>query len=253
MTTSTSTPLRAGRQFLTQTIWIWCTFYKLTRQFHAHLSSSVLEFSGLPRWYSSKKSTYQCRRHAFNPWVGKIPWRRAWQPTPVFSPGEFHGWRSLANYHLWGHKGSDTTEQLITALFSSINIIQLWPRRDPARWLYTSGFSFPLGLQESDSLGSCYMKIDVRWHHRWAIGHTVSHMWVGPGCCDVPGESGPLCTLYGWQFGGDSVAKETWSHFHVWTDEINDWKWKSLSPVWLFETPWTIQFMEFSRQEYWNG
>ena len=91
---------------------------------------------GFPGGTVVKKSTYQCRRHAFNPWVGKIPWRRAWQPTPVFSPGEFHGWRSLADYHLWGHKGSDTTEQLITALFSSINIIQLWPRRDLERWLY---------------------------------------------------------------------------------------------------------------------
>ena len=34
----------------------------------------------------------------FNPWVGRIPWRRAWQPTPIFLPGEFHGQRSLAGY-----------------------------------------------------------------------------------------------------------------------------------------------------------
>ena len=40
------------------------------------------------------------------------PWRRAWQPTPVFLPGEFHGQRSLAGYSSWGHKGSDTTERL---------------------------------------------------------------------------------------------------------------------------------------------
>ena len=33
--------------------------------------------------------------HVFDPWIGKIPWRRAWQPTPVFLPGEFHGQRSL--------------------------------------------------------------------------------------------------------------------------------------------------------------
>ena len=36
-----------------------------------------------------------CRRYRFDPWVGKIPWRRKWQPTPVFLPGEFHGQRSL--------------------------------------------------------------------------------------------------------------------------------------------------------------
>ena len=46
----------------------------------------------------------------FNPWVRKLPWRRAWQPTPVFLPGEFHGWRSLRGYSPWGHKESDMTE-----------------------------------------------------------------------------------------------------------------------------------------------
>ena len=40
----------------------------------------------------------------FNPWVGKIPWRRKWQPTPVFLPGNSHGQRSLAGYSPWGHK-----------------------------------------------------------------------------------------------------------------------------------------------------
>ena len=43
-------------------------------------------------------------------WVGKIPWRRKWQPTPVFLPGESHGQRSLAGYSPQGHKESDTTE-----------------------------------------------------------------------------------------------------------------------------------------------
>ena len=46
----------------------------------------------------------------FDPWVGKIPWRRAWQPTPVFLPGESHGQRSLGGCSPWGHKDSDTTE-----------------------------------------------------------------------------------------------------------------------------------------------
>ena len=48
----------------------------------------------------------------FDPWVGKIPWRRQGQPTPVFLPGESHGWRSLVGCSPWGHKESDTTEQL---------------------------------------------------------------------------------------------------------------------------------------------
>ena len=49
-------------------------------------------------------------RHRFDPWVGKIPWRRAWQPTPVFLPGEFHGQRSLVGYSPKGRTESDTTE-----------------------------------------------------------------------------------------------------------------------------------------------
>ena len=44
------------------------------------------------------------------PWVGKIPWRRAWQPTAVFLPGESHGQRSLLGYSPWGLRESDTTK-----------------------------------------------------------------------------------------------------------------------------------------------
>ena len=66
-------------------------------------------------WLSGKKYACQyrrCRRFRFDPWVRKIPWRRKWQPTPVFLPGKSHGQRSLAGYCPWGHKESDTTERL---------------------------------------------------------------------------------------------------------------------------------------------
>ena len=56
------------------------------------------------------KNHLHCRRSGFDPWVGKISWRRAWQSTPVFSPGESHGQRSLAGYNAWGCKESDMTE-----------------------------------------------------------------------------------------------------------------------------------------------
>ena len=68
---------------------------------------------GLPWWFSGKEPVYQCRkcrRHGFGPWVGKSPWRRKWQPTPVFLPGESNGQRSLADYSPWGHKESGMTE-----------------------------------------------------------------------------------------------------------------------------------------------
>ena len=46
----------------------------------------------------------RCRRYGFNPWVGKIPCRKEWQPTPVFLPGESHGQRSLVSHSPWGHR-----------------------------------------------------------------------------------------------------------------------------------------------------
>ena len=60
-----------------------------------------------------KEPTCQCRRrrrHGFDPWVGKTPWRRAWQPTPVFLPGESQGRGSLVGCRLCGHTESDMTE-----------------------------------------------------------------------------------------------------------------------------------------------
>ena len=58
------------------------------------------------------------RRQSFDPWVGKIHWRREWLPTPVLLPEEFHEQRSLVGYSLWGCKELDTTERLTLSLFS---------------------------------------------------------------------------------------------------------------------------------------
>ena len=72
-----------------------------------------LKFYGLHGWLSGKESACQCwksRRCGFNLWVGKIHWRRAWQSTPVFLPGESHEQRSLMGYSPRGHKELDATE-----------------------------------------------------------------------------------------------------------------------------------------------
>ena len=68
---------------------------------------------GLPRWLSSKEPVCQwrsCKRLEFDSWIRKIPWRRAWQPTPVSWPGESHRWRSLAGYSPQGSEQLDATE-----------------------------------------------------------------------------------------------------------------------------------------------
>ena len=49
------------------------------------------------------------------PGSGRFPWSKKWPPTPVFLPGKTHGQKRLSSYSSWGHKASDTTEQLTHA------------------------------------------------------------------------------------------------------------------------------------------
>jgi len=65
---------------------------------------------GFPGRSDGKGSACNAGNPRFSPWVRKIPWRREWQPTPVFLPGESHGQRSLVGYSPRGCKESDTTE-----------------------------------------------------------------------------------------------------------------------------------------------
>ena len=71
-------------------------------------SSPLCKRIRLPRWRSGKESACQCRRC----WVGKIPWNRKWLSTPVFLPVKSQWQMCLVGYSSWGHKESDTTEQL---------------------------------------------------------------------------------------------------------------------------------------------
>ena len=56
----------------------------------------------VPWWLNGRNICLQCGRLGFDPWVGKIPWRRKWQPTPVLLPRKSHRRRSLVGYSLWG-------------------------------------------------------------------------------------------------------------------------------------------------------
>ena len=101
---------------------------------------------GTARQRSGKESACQRRKHrrlGFNPQVGKIPWRRKWQPTPVFLPGKSHGQRSLV-----GYSPQDTCSCLCFVLLRRIKRMHLYPKRflryfcpGPGRALLTA---FPL-------------------------------------------------------------------------------------------------------------
>ena len=87
----------------------------------------------------------------FDPWVGKISWRREWLPIPVLLDGEFHGQRSLVYYSPWGRKEADMTEWLLLSLFlfQMVNRLpttwesQVWSlgRKDPLEKEMTTHFS----------------------------------------------------------------------------------------------------------------
>ena len=121
---------------------------------------------GLPRWPSGKEPTCQCRRHerhGFDPWVGKIPWRRPWQPTPGFLPGESpwrekpgglqfiglqrvgHDWSDLTHMHPYmsfirhvpTHRMSNTKSDYLKAdsgWWLSVDVVSSIVTHRPPRW-----------------------------------------------------------------------------------------------------------------------
>ena len=99
---------RVGRDWVTNTF-TYFLFY---------LTCSFL-WVWLPWWLKWSRICLQCRRHGFDPWVRKIPWRRKWQPTPVLLPGESRGQR----YSLQCCKETDTTERLKLSSVSMFSFI----------------------------------------------------------------------------------------------------------------------------------
>ena len=85
----------------------WRMWYKIT---------CILRFMKASLVAQMVKNLLQCGRPRLDPWVRKIPWRREWQPTPVFLPGESHGQRSLAGHSPWGCKELDLAEWLKLSL-----------------------------------------------------------------------------------------------------------------------------------------
>ena len=86
--------------------------YRLLEQWLGLCSSPDKDW-GFPGVASGKELACQCRRcqrHRFSPWVGKVPYRRVWQPTPVFLPRKSQGQRSLAGYSPWVRKELDPIE-----------------------------------------------------------------------------------------------------------------------------------------------
>ena len=128
---------------------------------------------GLPRWHNGKESSCQCRRCkrlGFNPCVGKIPWRREWQPAPVFLPGEFHG-QTMGSQSRTPLRESDThqngrqTPSIIKMDFSKYS--HSWSERyDSVPWnTCEAGISTLCHGCGSLSAGSVHGAAGISGHH----------------------------------------------------------------------------------------
>ena len=98
-----------GKDSLFQHVLCGIQIYTCKPMLRSQMSFLVM-ISFEPMWLRRLRICLQCRRPRFDPWVRKISWRRAWQATPVFLPGESHGRMSLVDYSPWGLKESDTAE-----------------------------------------------------------------------------------------------------------------------------------------------
>ena len=120
-------------------------------------------WNGLPRWLSGEDSACQHRRHArlqFDPRIGKSPWRRKWQATPVLLSGESHRQRSPVGYSLQHHRGSETTQHTHTQ-------IRILKRSHSLLTIYSHA-----------KLLQCY------WPHSLlCLLHTVSYLYTTGGLC----------------------------------------------------------------------
>ena len=132
---------------------------------------------GLSLWLNDKESACQCRRYGFDSWVGKIPWRRKWQATPVFLPGESH---RQTGYSPWGCKESDMTKWLThTRVYSAIEGL--------SEFVTKSSLTLFAWWQSSKSERRCvkaqnttlFRELSDQEDGRWRLKVTI---WLWSGC-----------------------------------------------------------------------
>ena len=144
-------------------------------------TSYILHFMHLfwlPRWLKGKESTCQCwshRRHWFDPWVGKIPWRRKWQPTPVFLPGEITWTEEPGGLqrirHDWVHAHASFGGLYLIDLIIRDKAGGLWMRDESCynsvlscHWNFILIYNFLL-FPVSVEMGFFFARLPLIWHY----------------------------------------------------------------------------------------
>ena len=143
----------------------------------------------LPRWLSGKESTCQCRRPrrwGFDPWVRKIPWRRKWQPTPVFLPGKFHGQSCRAGYSPKSWTRLNTAQsrsarvskpRIRTSVLFSASLVAQMVKNLPTMqetWVWSPGWEDPLGVGMATHSSILAWKLHMDRGAWWAKVHGVT-------------------------------------------------------------------------------
>ena len=134
-------------------------FYSLKTDCVWNLSHLVRIFGFWVSWWlNGEEPACHGRRPVFNPWVGKIPWRRKWQPTPVFLPGKSHEQRSLVGYSPWSHRVRHdwvhTSFSAMSQKFQQILLVNTF--------ISTSGIILP-STQKGDNLPSDWPLCERHW------------------------------------------------------------------------------------------
>ena len=123
----------------------------------------------------------RCRGCELDPWVRKIPWRRAWQPTLVFLPGESLGERSLAGYSPWVAKNQDTTEQLNMHAQSSINRMAKMQNTGSSQgWGACGAAEALIQMQNDTDTSEDNLVVSYKTKHLLTVQHCNSSPWYLP-------------------------------------------------------------------------
>ena len=143
----------------------------------------------------SKESACQCRRHrrhGFDPWVGKVPWRKKWQPTAVFLPGKSHGQKSLVGYSPWGHErvGHDLSTKPPPWHWSQT-------------WILLASYFKACVVWITKSVGMPLILFVSYWHTAWGRGCPVS---VAPLMCIILAHASPSLLSAVWDKEGVSPS-----------------------------------------------
>ena len=137
---------------------------------------------GFPGCGSGKEPACQCKRREMRDrsWVGSIPWRRKWQSTSVFLPGDSYGRRSLEGCSLWGTKSWTWLSDLASSQIGASDYVTERPLYTSSSWLSSTN-SAPSAQKSRNSSRSprddCFISLNCFHSLKWSLWW-MGQIWV---------------------------------------------------------------------------